>query len=240
MIDNGGMRRKAEEQARLEDSRLPECPEGVSNHELRVHQIELEMQNEDLRRAQEELEISRERYFELYDLAPVAYCTLSGKGLILEANLAAATMLGVSRKALVNRPFSGHILEEDQDRYYLHRKVLVGAGARAGLDLRMVNSKGGIINVHLEMVLAEKRENETLNRVVISDITERTRAEDTIKALLAEKELILKEVHHRIKNNMNAMRSLLTLQAFRRLPGFICRCVSFGSGGCRSVELSGF
>ncbi len=71
MIDNSGMRRKAEEQARLEDSRLPECPEGVSNHELRVHQIELEMQNEDLRRAQEELEISRERYFELYDLAPV-------------------------------------------------------------------------------------------------------------------------------------------------------------------------
>ncbi len=67
----------------------------------------------------------------------------------------------------------------------------------------MVNSEGGIVNVHLEMVLAENRENETLHRVVISDITERTHAEDTIKALLAEKELILKEVHHRIKNNMN-------------------------------------
>jgi len=213
MIDNSGMRRKAEEQARLEDSRLPECPEGVSNHELRVHQIELEMQNEDLRRAQEELEISRERYFELYDLAPVAYCTLSGKGLILEANLATATMLGVSQKALVNSPFSGHILAEDHDRYYRQRKMLVETGARTGLDLRMVNSEGGIVNVHLEMVLAENRENETLHRVVISDITERTHVEDTIKALLAEKELILKEVHHRIKNNMNTMRSLLTLQA---------------------------
>src|SRR5258708_3557390 len=54
-------------------------------HELRVHQIELEMQNKELRRTQVELEASRERYFNLYDLAPVAYVTLSDKGLILEA-----------------------------------------------------------------------------------------------------------------------------------------------------------
>jgi PAS domain S-box-containing protein len=215
MVDDRGMRGKAEEQARLEASSLPERLDSASNHELRVHQIELEMQNEELRRTQEELEISRERYFELYDLAPVAYCTLSGKGLILEANLAAATMLGVSRKALVNRPISEHILMEDQDLYFLHRKVLSETGAYSGLDLRMVHSEGGIFNAHLEMDLAENQKGETLHRVVISDITERTRAENTIKALLAEKELILKEVHHRIKNNMNTMRSLLSLQARR-------------------------
>jgi PAS domain S-box-containing protein len=215
MADSSGMRGKAEEQARLEASRLPEGQDGATNHELRVHQIELEMQNEELRRAQEELEISRERYFELYDLAPVAYCTLSGKGLIREANLAAATMLGVSRKALVNRPITEHILTEDQNLYYLHRKDLVEQGICSGFDLRMVNSEGGIFNARIEMALAENQNGETLHRVVISDITERTRAEETIKALLAEKELILREVHHRIKNNMNTMRSLLSLQARR-------------------------
>jgi two-component sensor histidine kinase len=93
--------------------------------------------------------------------------------------------------------------------------VLLGTNARTGFDLRMVNSAGGIFNARIEMALAENQNGETLHRVVISDITERTRAEETIKALLAEKELILREVHHRIKNNMNTMRSLLSLQARR-------------------------
>ncbi len=235
MADSSGMRGKAEEQARLEASRLPEGQDGATNHELRVHQIELEMQNEELRRAQEELEISRERYFELYDLAPVAYCTLSGKGLIREANLAAATMLGVSRKALVNRPITEHILTEDQDLYYRHRKVLVETGARSGFDLRMVNSQGGIINARIEMALAENQKDETFHRVVISDITERTRAEDTIKGLLAEKELLLKEVHHRIKNNMNTMRSLLSLQA--RSSGDAATSAALDDAGKRLVSM---
>ena len=92
-------------------------------HELRVHQIELEMQNEELRRAQAELDAARARYFDLYDLAPVGYCTLSEQGLILEANLTAATLLGVARGALVKQPFTRFILKEDQDIYYLHRKT---------------------------------------------------------------------------------------------------------------------
>ena len=62
-------------------------------HELRVHQIELEMQNEELRRMQEELNVAYARYFDLYDLAPVGYCTLSEAGLIQLTNLTASTML---------------------------------------------------------------------------------------------------------------------------------------------------
>ena len=94
-------------------------------HELQVHQIELEMQNEELRRTQIELETSRARYFDLYDLAPVGYMTLSESGLVLEANLTLANLLGATRSGMVKRPFSHFIFPLDQDIYYKYRRHLI-------------------------------------------------------------------------------------------------------------------
>jgi PAS domain-containing protein len=126
------LRRLAEEKARLNEAQPPKTlsPEEAGRliHELQVHQIELEMQNEELRRAQGELEASRARYFDLYDLAPVGYFTLSEQGLILEANLAGAGLLGVGRSTLVKQPLSRFIFHEDQDIYYLHCKRLLETG----------------------------------------------------------------------------------------------------------------
>ncbi len=143
------LRRQAEEIAREKAAQSPENLEALSPeetrqtlHELRVHQIELEMQNEELRRAQAELDAARARYFDLYDLAPVGYCTLSEQGLILEANLTAATLLGVARGALVKQPISRFILKEDQDIYYLHRKQLFETGEPQACELRMVKKDG--------------------------------------------------------------------------------------------------
>ncbi len=87
-------------------------------HELRIYQIELEMQNEELRRAQAELDAEQARYFDLYNLAPVGYVTISEQGLILETNLTAATLLGMSRSALVKQRFSRFIFKEDADIFY--------------------------------------------------------------------------------------------------------------------------
>ena len=84
-------------------------------HELEVHQIELEMQNDELRQVQLELEASRDRYLDLYDLAPVGYFSLSDKGSILGANLTGATMLGMEREKLKGRHFSQFITNDDQD-----------------------------------------------------------------------------------------------------------------------------
>ena len=84
-------------------------------HELQVHQIELEMQNEELRRTQQQLEASRDRYADLYDFAPVGYFTLSETSLILEVNLTAAAMLGVERSQLIQQPLTRFIVREDQD-----------------------------------------------------------------------------------------------------------------------------
>ena len=73
-------------------------------HELRVHQIELEMQNTELRRTQMELESERKRYFDLYEMAPVGYCTVSEEGLITRVNLSAADLLGITRDVRARRP----------------------------------------------------------------------------------------------------------------------------------------
>jgi PAS domain-containing protein len=98
--------------------------------DLHVHQIELEIQNEELRRAQLELEASRDRYSDLYDFAPVGYATVSEKGLILQANLACAAMLGIERGAMIRKPFSRFITKDDQDVFYLHQKKLFETKAK--------------------------------------------------------------------------------------------------------------
>src|SRR4051812_9895149 len=91
LSDLAGLESAAKDQA----GRPPESAEVLQQtlYDLRVHQIELEMQNEELRRAQLDLELARHQYFDLYDLAPVAYCTLNEAGLILQANLTAVNML---------------------------------------------------------------------------------------------------------------------------------------------------
>ncbi len=109
-------------------------------HELQVHQIELNMQNEELRAAQAELEKSQLRYFELYDLAPAGYLTLSEQGLITLANLTAANLLGVKRSALNSAPITRYIVKEDQDIYYRHRKILFESGEAQECELRMIKA----------------------------------------------------------------------------------------------------
>ena len=97
-------------------------------HELRVHQIELEMQNDELRRIQEELEEARDRYSSLYEFAPVGYLTVNEKGIVEGANLTFATQLGIERSAVVGKPFNRFIQREDQDVYYLYRQRLLESG----------------------------------------------------------------------------------------------------------------
>jgi two-component system cell cycle sensor histidine kinase/response regulator CckA len=153
-------------------------------HELQVHQVELEMQNEELRQAQEKLEASRSRYFDLYDLAPVGYFTLSEQGLILEANLTAATLLGVPRSSLVKQPITGFFFRDDQDIYYLHRKQLFETGVPQVCEMRVTRQGGELFWARLEATVAQDGEGRRVCRAVMSDITERKRAESQREAAL--------------------------------------------------------
>jgi PAS domain S-box-containing protein len=142
-------------------------------HELQVHQIELEMQNDELRQAQLQLATSRARMFDLYDLAPVGYCTVNDTGVILEANLTLARLLGTPRGMLIAQRLSQFILAADQDIFYaLRQRVLAAAtlasdaapsnpmpddgaagtglhaGAAAGCELRMLRPDGSLFWAH--------------------------------------------------------------------------------------------
>jgi two-component system cell cycle sensor histidine kinase/response regulator CckA len=145
-------------------------------HELRVHQIELEMQNEELRGAQVELDVSRARYFDLYDLAPVGYVTVGENGLIQQSNLTIATLLGVTRADLSQRPLSRFIQKEDADGFYLLRKKLLATGKAQSSELRLVKHDGATIWAHLEATAAEDA-GEPVIRIVLSDVTVRKQAE---------------------------------------------------------------
>ncbi|WP_324596675.1 EAL domain-containing protein [Accumulibacter sp.] len=158
-------------------------PEAIGKvlHELRVHQIELEMQNDELRHRQLQLDTARARYFDIYDLAPVGYCSLSEAGLIIEANLAAASLLGATRSALVKQRISRFIVKADQDVFYLHRKQLQRTGERQTCELRMARLDGTPFWGHLETATAQEADGSTVFRVMISDISQRKNAETELR-----------------------------------------------------------
>ena len=152
-------------------------------HALEVQQVELEMQNEELSQSQAALETSRLRYFDLYDLAPVGYCTLSeagaNSGLILEANLTAATLLGVARGTLVGQAFTRFISRDGADTFYLLRKKLGETGAAPPCELQMVREDGTLFWVRLEAT-ATQDDGGSITRIVISDIRSRKQVEEAL------------------------------------------------------------
>ena len=194
------LRKRAEIVARGKEALSPEDIEMLSPedarfllHELRVHQIELMMQNEELRRAQLELEASRARYFDLYDLAPVGYCNLSEKGIILKANLTAATILGVARGALVNKPITRFILKDDQDIYYLYRKQLLETGVTQTCEIRMLRHDGASFCAMLSTTAVHDAGGATIYRTVVNDITESRRIEEELRLYREKLEVLVSE-----------------------------------------------
>jgi PAS domain S-box-containing protein len=184
------LRRQAEEKFQtLEPSAVTTLPKDEVEklfHELRVHQIEMEMQNDELRRIQGELELARSRYFDLYDLAPAGYLTLSEQGLILEINLPAVTLLGVPRSALIKRPFTQFILKEDQDIYSLHRKKLFETGDPQRCEIRMLKSDGAFFWARVDAAAAQDADGAPVCRIILADITEHKQANEKVTRLLEE------------------------------------------------------
>ncbi|MFT7097947.1 MAG: diguanylate cyclase (GGDEF)-like protein/PAS domain S-box-containing protein [Glaciecola sp.] len=141
-------------------------------HELEVHQIELEMQNQDLRETQIMLDASRERYFDLYNMSPVGYCTLNEAGIILEANLTLSSLLDIHRSKLLKQSFSRFVFKDDQDDYYLKTKHVLLSEENLSFELRMLTSSNRIVWVHLSSMCTKDTDGYAELRVAVNDITE--------------------------------------------------------------------
>jgi len=259
------LRRGAEERLAGLSAAAP-VPEDIAAtvHELRVHQIELEMQNEELRRIQLELETSREKYFELFDLAPVGYLTLDDKGVVGDANLTAALLLGVERRLLVGQPLIAFVLAADRDVYYLHERKLQKTGEPQACELRLQRPDGdasdaasdaaeaGHFWARLESRPQRAADGETrLHWVTFTDITERKRADEALARLngeLVDKAAALKEANVAITriaatdhltglaNRRSYYASLKRAVSLARRHGSLLTLVSLDLDGLKGVN----
>ena len=179
-----------------------------AHHALQVHQIELELQNKELRQVEGDLGVIRERYFSLYDLAPMGYLALDEHGGIMDANLAAAAMLAVVRNELFKKKFTLFILPDDQDIYYVHRRRVFELDELQQWEMRLLSADGSIFWAHLQATPTQKGE----YWIAFIDITERKlmeaelhRAKAAADAASSTKSKFLATMSHEIRTPLSSI-----------------------------------
>jgi PAS domain S-box-containing protein len=196
------LRRLAEEELGEQE---PTADAARLIHELRVHQLELEMQNEELRQAQALLEESRTKYSDLYDFAPVGYLTLDQSGGIIRANLTAATLLGVERGRLVGRLFP--LLLKPADRKVLrdHLAQVFQSRERRRQELRLA-AAGRSLTLLLDSLYVQEAAGRQLCRTTLTDITELKKSQEALK----ESELRLRHLTAEMLNAQELERQRIS------------------------------
>lgn len=187
-------------------------------HELHVHQIELESQNEELRRMQSDLAAARDRYLDLFDFAPVGYLTLNKDGVVLECNLTSAEMLGALRSELNGSRLSRFIMPADSDRWhlYLRRVLLEEQPQRIEIALR----HGHLTDPWFGEIVGQRMvaiDRPVTMRVTVTDITGRmdADAERRIAAIdaderEAERQRVALQLHEDLGQRLSALKMELS------------------------------
>ena len=164
-------------------------------YELDSHQLELEMQNEELRKARAELESSRARYADLFDFSPVGYFLVDVRGRIREANLTGADMVGVNRRLLTGEPFAFFIEQGDLAVYERHRKETFTSQTRQTCELKLKPRNAPAFYCRLQSTIADNVDDQAgFIRNALIDISERKRAEDEREKVISELKIALGQI----------------------------------------------
>jgi PAS domain S-box-containing protein len=189
-------------------------------HELKVQQLELKMQNEELRFAQETLEESRSRYSDLYDFAPIGYFTLDKHGLILDANLTGAEQLGIERHSLIKKPFTRFMHKDSADIFYFHSKEVMKKEKRKSCQVRIKRKDNAEYYAQL-VSIAVKDSDGNLNhmRTAVIDITYRVQVEKIIKQSEESYQRLLESISDGILILDHKWRYILVNNAIEKMTG---------------------
>ncbi|MGA7874613.1 MAG: ATP-binding protein [Desulfoferrobacter sp.] len=223
------LRRLAEERSRESatqiDRTMTEQDYQRLVHELQVHQIELEMQNEELRKAQEQLGRSLAKYSDLYDFAPVGYVTSNREGFILEANLTFAGQLGIERGRLINTPLWLYAAAADRGKFRSHLEQVFKSKQRQTCELRLQDPSGPKIYVQLDSICVLNGEGAELCRTSATDVSIRREAEQELTNIrdnlqkrveertseLSERETEFRKLSQEFQTLLNAISDTLIL-----------------------------
>jgi PAS domain S-box-containing protein len=182
-------------------------------HELEVHQVELEMQNEELRHAQVDLAAARDRFIDLYDFAPIGYFTLDARGLVREANLTGAAMLGSDRQTLLGRGFSRFVAPAHTGRWHLQMRQAMQAPQPLRIELDMQRSGGESFTGQLDCLPTGQAAKGHALRVALTDISDRKRAEtdrrianDALDAREDERRHVARALHEELAQHLSALK----------------------------------
>ncbi|MGZ8162879.1 MAG: PAS domain-containing sensor histidine kinase [Methylobacter sp.] len=180
--------------------------------EFQVHQIELELQNEELNRAHRELSVSRDRYAQLFNLSPVGYLTLDIKGIILNANVAAARLLSCPKEKLSNRKLGEFINPADQNIFYFFLRDLTTRQTDQVLEVRIINTDNSSRDVECHATVRYNENNKPEIWVTIHDITENKKAKQTIINLNEQlEEKILTQTRELVETNVQLKNKIKEL-----------------------------
>jgi PAS domain S-box-containing protein len=209
------LRRRAEERLRAgqDEAAAPTKEDALRLvHELQVHQIELELQNEELRRSRAEVEAGLERYTELYDFAPVGYFTVDGGGTIREANLAGAAMLGLERSRLIRRRLEMFIAAETRPVFRAFLDKVSGGVSRESCEVVLAAKGRPLRHMQLEGVRADCLDGRMF-RIAALDITERRATADALRKSREE----LKRLYQQARNTHEGERKRTSHQIHEEL-----------------------
>jgi PAS domain S-box-containing protein len=178
--DFARLRKKAEAKLTADDRRMQELGHAdlaAAAHELAVHQVELEIQNEELKQSRITAEEARDRYLDLFDSAPVGYFMLDERNRIIEANKTGRALLDVKTGSLKNTRFTKFITDEETDNFYLYQKSVQANDTNSSLDLKMKKADGSLFYAHIESV----KTGEKGLRITVSDISARKEIEHNLE-----------------------------------------------------------